>query len=174
MRHAYGVACAGLALLLAGSAQAAERTAWQIKADIAVRKVFDDTTADKVRALFTALGKGTRARDISVEPDGDGVIAKIKIAWSGSVIALDYGVTIRWRFTAAAHLNSDAEGFIGIGFPTDKTKRDAEIAEATKLYVDDFAYIPLHQQALVWAARKNIDLVQPADNSFPLRFVTVK
>jgi peptide/nickel transport system substrate-binding protein len=57
---------------------------------------------------------------------------------------------------------------------TDKAKRDAMIAEATKLYVDDFAYIPLHQQALVWAARKNIDLVQPADNSFPLRFVNVK
>ena len=57
---------------------------------------------------------------------------------------------------------------------TDKAKRDAMIAKATKLYVDDFAYIPLHQQALVWAARKNIDLVQPADNTFPLRFVTVK
>jgi len=26
----------------------------------------------------------------------------------------------------------------------------------------------------VWAARKNVDLVQPADNSFPLRYVTVK
>ncbi|MDB5488952.1 MAG: transporter substrate-binding protein, partial [Reyranella sp.] len=57
---------------------------------------------------------------------------------------------------------------------TDKAKRDAMIAEATKLYVDDFAYIPLHQQALVWATRKNVDLVQPADNSFPLRFVTLK
>jgi peptide/nickel transport system substrate-binding protein len=57
---------------------------------------------------------------------------------------------------------------------TDKAKRDAMIHEATKIYVDDYAYIPLHQQALVWAARKNIDLVQPADNSFPLRFVTVK
>ncbi len=57
---------------------------------------------------------------------------------------------------------------------TDKAKRDAMIKEATKLYVDDFAYVPLHQQAVVWAARKNIDLVQPADNSFPLRFVTVK
>ena len=56
---------------------------------------------------------------------------------------------------------------------TDKAKRDAMIKEATKLYVDDFAYVPLHQQAVVWAARKNIDLVQPADNSFPLRFVTV-
>jgi peptide/nickel transport system substrate-binding protein len=48
------------------------------------------------------------------------------------------------------------------------------ITKATKLYVDDFAYIPLHQQALVWAARKNIDLVQRADNSFPLWFVNVK
>ena len=57
---------------------------------------------------------------------------------------------------------------------TDKAKRDAMIREATKIYVDDFAYIPLHQQALVWATRKNIDLVQPADNSFPLRFVNVQ
>ena len=48
------------------------------------------------------------------------------------------------------------------------------IAEATKLYVDDFAYIPLHQQAVVWAARKNVELMQPADNTFPLRFVNVK
>ena len=30
---------------------------------------------------------------------------------------------------------------------TDKAKRDAMIREATKIYVDDFAYIPLHQQA---------------------------
>ena len=54
---------------------------------------------------------------------------------------------------------------------TDKAKRDDMIAEAYQLYVDDFAYIPLHQQALVWATRKNIDLFQRADNSFQLRFV---
>ena len=57
---------------------------------------------------------------------------------------------------------------------TDKAKRDAMIREATKIYVDDYAYVPLHQQALVWATRKNVDLVQPADNNFPLRWVTVK
>ncbi|UYN97877.1 MAG: ABC transporter substrate-binding protein [Enhydrobacter sp.] len=56
----------------------------------------------------------------------------------------------------------------------DKAKRDEMIRQATKLYVDDYAYIPLHQQAVVWAARKNIELVQLADNSFPLRFVNVK
>jgi peptide/nickel transport system substrate-binding protein len=57
---------------------------------------------------------------------------------------------------------------------TDKAKRDALIHEATKIYTADFAYIPLHQQALVWAMRKNVDLVQPADNTFPLRFVNLK
>jgi peptide/nickel transport system substrate-binding protein len=57
---------------------------------------------------------------------------------------------------------------------TDKAKRDEMIKQATKLYVDDYAYIPLHQQAVVWAARKNIELIQLADNSFPLRFVNVK
>jgi peptide/nickel transport system substrate-binding protein len=61
-----------------------------------------------------------------------------------------------------------------IAVETDKAKRDALIHEATKVYVDDYAYIPLHQQALVWAMRKNIDLVQPADNTFPLRLVNVK
>ena len=57
---------------------------------------------------------------------------------------------------------------------TDKAKRDAMIREATRLYTEDYAYIPLHQQAVIWATRKNIELFQPADNRFPLRFVQVK
>ncbi|WP_218578830.1 ABC transporter substrate-binding protein [Vineibacter terrae] len=57
---------------------------------------------------------------------------------------------------------------------TDKAKRDAMILEATKLYTDDYAVIPLHQQAVIWATRSNIELYQPADNRFPLRFVHVK
>ncbi|WP_374298762.1 ABC transporter substrate-binding protein [Ferrovibrio sp.] len=57
---------------------------------------------------------------------------------------------------------------------TDVAKRNAMIKEATKIYLDDYAYIPLHQQYVVWASKDNIDLVQPADNYFPLRFVKVK
>ena len=37
-----------------------------------------------------------------------------------------------------------------------------------------FPHIPLHQQVIAWAAKANIDLVQLADNYFPLRFVRVK
>lgn len=57
---------------------------------------------------------------------------------------------------------------------TDKAKRDAMIKEATKIYLDDFAYIPLHQQVVIWAAKDNVDLVQLSDNYFPLRFVKMK
>jgi len=38
----------------------------------------------------------------------------------------------------------------------------------------DVATVPLHQQVIVWAAKKNIEVVQEADNFFPYRFVQVK
>jgi len=57
---------------------------------------------------------------------------------------------------------------------TDPAKRNAEIAEATKIYMADYAYLPIHQQAVVWAARKNVDLFQSPDNYFHLRMVKMK
>ncbi|MFI5001512.1 MAG: ABC transporter substrate-binding protein [Reyranellales bacterium] len=83
--------------------------------------------------------------------------------------------TKKGQFNAGGYSNPALDKLAdAIEQESDKAKRDDMIRQATKLYVDDFAYIPLHQQAVVWAARKNIDLVQPADNAFPLRFVTVK
>ena len=57
---------------------------------------------------------------------------------------------------------------------TDAGKRIAMIREAAVLLQKDVGYIPLHQQVVAWAAKANIDLVQIADNSFPLRLVQVK
>ena len=57
---------------------------------------------------------------------------------------------------------------------TDKSKRQAQLNEASKIAKDEVATIPLHQQVIVWASKATIDLVQPADNTFPLRYVTVK
>jgi len=57
---------------------------------------------------------------------------------------------------------------------TDPAKRTAMIVEALKTVRDDFGYIPLHQQTVVWAAKSSIDLVQRADNQFPLMYVNVK
>ena len=92
-----------------------------------------------------------------------------------ALIQTPNGATKKGQFNAGGYSNPALDKLAdSMEQETDKAKRDAMIKEATKLYVDDFAYIPLHQQAVVWAARKNIDLVQLADNSFPLRFVQVK
>jgi peptide/nickel transport system substrate-binding protein len=61
-----------------------------------------------------------------------------------------------------------------IAIETDQEKRNALIAEGLQIVKDDIAYIPLHQQTLVWAAKQTIDLAQLADNQFPLRFVRVR
>jgi peptide/nickel transport system substrate-binding protein len=57
---------------------------------------------------------------------------------------------------------------------TDQAKRQAMITEAFKIHQDDVGHIPLHQQALAWAMKKDVQLVQLADNFMPYRYVTVK
>ena len=61
-----------------------------------------------------------------------------------------------------------------IAVETTPAKRQAEILEASQILKDEAAFMPLHQQVVVWAARKNVDLVEQADNGFQLRFVSVK
>jgi peptide/nickel transport system substrate-binding protein len=55
---------------------------------------------------------------------------------------------------------------------SDTAKRDAMIREAYKITVDEFAYIPLHQQALAWGVSKKVRLTQRADNSVLLYYAT--
>jgi peptide/nickel transport system substrate-binding protein len=57
---------------------------------------------------------------------------------------------------------------------TDQARRAAIIGEAEKLLREDFGYVPLHQQVIVWAMKQNVEVRQYADNSFPLRLVTIK
>ena len=57
---------------------------------------------------------------------------------------------------------------------TDQTKRNAMIAEAFKIHQDEIGHIPLHQQALAWAMKRNVETVQLPDNFMPFRFVSVK
>jgi peptide/nickel transport system substrate-binding protein len=56
----------------------------------------------------------------------------------------------------------------------DETKRNAMIHELFKIHQDDIGHIPLHQQALAWVTRKNIQLVQLADNNNWLKWIIVK
>lgn len=61
-----------------------------------------------------------------------------------------------------------------IGVETDQAKRNDMIHQSIEILQKDVATIPLHQQVIVWAAKKNVELAQPADNFFPYRFVQVK
>ncbi len=61
-----------------------------------------------------------------------------------------------------------------ISSETDSAKRLALMHRALAQVKQDIAYIPLHQQDLVWAVRDNIDLVQQGDGMFPLRYVQIK
>ena len=54
---------------------------------------------------------------------------------------------------------------------TDVAKRQALISQASKLLQEDVAYIPLHQQQIVWAARQGVEVPQTADNYIQLRLV---
>ncbi|HEY1503628.1 MAG TPA: ABC transporter substrate-binding protein [Stellaceae bacterium] len=57
---------------------------------------------------------------------------------------------------------------------TDGNKRLDLLRKALAQVKQDIAYIPLHQQDLVWAARDNVALVQQGDGVFPLRYVQIK
>ena len=47
---------------------------------------------------------------------------------------------------------------------TDTTKRNQLIKAGFELAIKDFAYIPLHQQALAWGVSKKVKITQRADN----------
>ena len=57
---------------------------------------------------------------------------------------------------------------------TDQAKRNAMIREAFEIHANEVGHIPLHQQALAWAMKKNVTLTQLPDNFMPYRWVTVK
>jgi peptide/nickel transport system substrate-binding protein len=81
----------------------------------------------------------------------------------------------RGQFNLGAYSNPKLDELTAaIASETDQAKRNAMIREALKIHFDDIGHIPLHQQALNWGAKKNVDLVQWPDNGMMWRYVTVK
>jgi len=85
------------------------------------------------------------------------------------------GPSGRGQFNLGSYANKRVDELgDAIAAELDPKKRDAEIAELFKIHKDEIGNIPLHQQALAWAMKKNIDLVQLADNNNWLKWVVVK
>jgi peptide/nickel transport system substrate-binding protein len=79
------------------------------------------------------------------------------------------------QFNLGSYSNAKVDELTkAIATETDVAKRNAMIAEAMKIHQDDVGHIPLHQQALAWAMKRNVDLVQLADNYMFLKWITVK
>ncbi len=79
------------------------------------------------------------------------------------------------QFNLGAYSNAKIDELtLKVQSETDQAKRNAMIAEAFKLHAEDIGHIPLHQQALAWAMKKNVSLVQLADNFMPFKYITVK
>jgi len=57
---------------------------------------------------------------------------------------------------------------------SDEARRNAMITSAFEITTKEFAYVPLHQQALAWGVSKKVSLTQRADNSVLLFWATKK
>jgi len=81
----------------------------------------------------------------------------------------------RGQFNLGSYSNKRLDELtVAIASETDPAKRNAMIHEAMKVHQDDIGHIPLHQQALAWAMKKNVDTVQLADNFMFLKWTVVK
>ncbi|MEW6703527.1 MAG: ABC transporter substrate-binding protein [Pseudomonadota bacterium] len=79
------------------------------------------------------------------------------------------------QFNLGSYSNARFDELTGkIQSETDDKKRNEMIREAFKIHQDDVGHIPLHQQALAWAFKKNVSVVQLPDNRMFFKWVVVK
>ena len=79
------------------------------------------------------------------------------------------------QFNLGAYSNPKIDELtLKIQSETDQKKRNEMIREAFKIHQDDIGHIPLHQQALAWAASKKVELVQLPNNYMYFKWITLK
>jgi peptide/nickel transport system substrate-binding protein len=79
------------------------------------------------------------------------------------------------QFNLGAYSNPKIDELtLKIQSETDQKKRNDMIREAFKIHQDDVGHIPLHQQALAWAASKKVELVQLPNNYMYFKWITLK
>ena len=80
----------------------------------------------------------------------------------------------RGQFNLGAYSNAKVDELTAaVASETDQKKRNAMIAEAMKIHQDDIGHLPLHQQALNWGVKTNIEMVQWPDNGMPWKYIKV-
>lgn len=70
--------------------------------------------------------------------------------------------------------NKDVDAIIDrVKTETDAAKRDAYIHKALEIHAKEFGHIPLHDQVIPWAMRKNVSVIHRADNRLVADWVKV-
>jgi peptide/nickel transport system substrate-binding protein len=78
----------------------------------------------------------------------------------------------RGQFNLGSYSNARVDELTNlVASETDDKKRNDMIREALKIHQDEVGHLPLHQQAINWAAKKDIELVQWPDNGMPWKYV---
>jgi peptide/nickel transport system substrate-binding protein len=79
------------------------------------------------------------------------------------------------QFNLGSYSNAKVDELTkSIATETDVARRTAMIREAMQIHQDDVGHLPLHQQALAWAMKKNVETVQLADNFMFLKWTVVR
>ncbi|WP_149536202.1 ABC transporter substrate-binding protein [Siccirubricoccus phaeus] len=77
-------------------------------------------------------------------------------------------------FNAGRYRNPDVDALLKrIGQSIDRDERRKLINEVHTIFRRDIAYVPLHQQVIVWAARRGVTATPLADDTVNLRWITV-
>ncbi|KAA0892993.1 ABC transporter substrate-binding protein [Pusillimonas sp. ANT_WB101] len=77
-------------------------------------------------------------------------------------------------FNFGNYSNAEADKLIQqIKTEVDTNKRDAAIHKVLQIHASEFGHIPLHDQVIPWAMRKNVNVVHRADNRLTAEWVVI-
>lgn len=77
-------------------------------------------------------------------------------------------------FNFGQYANAEADKLIDqIKTEVDPGKRDAAIHKVLEIHASEFGHIPLHDQVIPWAMRKNVNVVHRADNRLTAEWVVI-
>ncbi|NYT63739.1 ABC transporter substrate-binding protein [Alcaligenaceae bacterium] len=77
-------------------------------------------------------------------------------------------------FNFGGYANAEADALIDkIKVEVDTQKRDAAIKKVLAIHASEFGHIPLHDQVIPWAMRKNVNVVHRADNRLSADWVVI-
>lgn len=77
-------------------------------------------------------------------------------------------------FNLGNYENKEVDALIDrIKTETDEAKRDEAIHKVLSIHAQEFGHIPLHDQVIPWAMKKNVNVVHRADNRLTAEWVTI-